>query len=432
MGQFFRSLNCFPLALLIACLPGHVLAQDEGGLQALSLRRAEQLLESGNPELRLARRQVEAAGAGTVMAGARPNPNLSLGIAGINPQAGVGGGSLRDKTVDSSVRIDQLIERGDKRELRIASARNLESAIVEDFSDVFRQQRLALRSAYYDLMLAQDKTGIAQDNAALIEQSLRASDLRLKAGDVSAADVSRVRVDALRAQNDVRVAQAERRRAQVALAYLIGADAQSDRVRAVENWPGPVTGVTLDVTDDVLDRRPDVRAARSRVEAAQSGRDLAHSLRKRDIVVGLSYDRYPLGTGSNTFGTGNSFGVFVSMPLFARYHFEGEIQRAEVDYNAALDSLDKTRAQARAELSRTASDLAAAADRLRRYDESLLIEARRSADSSEFAYKSGAIGVMDLLDSRRTLRAIQMDAATARADYAKALSAWQAGIGAAE
>ena len=36
---------------------------------------------------------------------------------------------------------------------------------------------------------------------------------------------------------------------------------------------------------------------------------------------------------------------------------------------------------------------------------------------------------MDLLDARRTLRAILLDAATAQADHAKALAAWQTGLG---
>jgi len=35
------------------------------------------------------------------------------------------------------------------------------------------------------------------------------------------------------------------------------------------------------------------------------------------------------------------------------------------------------------------------------------------------------MGLMDLLDARRTLRQIQIEAASARADYAKALSDWQ-------
>ena len=146
----------------------------------------------------------------------------------------------------------------------------------------------------------------------------------------------------------------------------------------------------------------------------------------------MQYDHYPVNpsyaAGSGA-GTGSSYGVFVSVPLFARYHYEGEIQRAEADYGAALDALEKTRAQARAELTRAASDLHAAAERLRRFDGSLLGEARKAADSAEYAYKNGAIGVMDLLDARRTLRATRIDAVVARNDYAKALATWRFGTG---
>jgi outer membrane protein, heavy metal efflux system len=406
------------------------LAQDN--VIELTLRDAEQRLQDANRELRLARRALEAAQAGTVVAGARPNPNLSLGVAQINPQVGVGGGGFRDKTVDSSLRVDQLIERGDKRELRISAARRSEAAVVQDYADVLRQQRLALRSAYYDLLFAQDKSAVTEGNIALFERTIEAAELRYKAGDIAAADVSRLRVDALRAQNDARTAEAERRRAQLALAYLIGAESKAGALRAVDAWPAPARLESQQVTDDMLERRPDVRAARSRVEAAAGARDVARSLRTRDVTVGVSYDHYPVNPGfaaGSGAGTGSTYGVFLSLPLFARYHYEGEIQRAEADYGAALDTLEKARAQARAELSRTASDLQAATERLARYDGSLLAEAKKASDSAEYAYKNGAIGVMDLLDARRTLRAIQIDAAAARNDYAKALSAWQAGLG---
>jgi len=398
-------------------------------LGALTLVQAEQLLRSRNRELQAARRTLEAAQANTVSAAARPNPTLSLGVAAINPSAGVGSGPWRDRTVDSSIRIDQVIERGDRRELRIANARSLEAASAEDFSDTFRQQRLALRAAYYDLLLTQDKVDIARDTTLLFEGSLRAAELRLKAGDIARADVARLRVDALRAQNEARASEADRRRAQLALAYLIGAEARAADVRAADAWPSPAVLEEAGVTEALIERRPDVRAAKSRVEGAQKARELARSLRTRDLTVGAQFDHYPLGTGANTntFGSGNSYGVFMSIPLFARYYYEGEIQRSEVDYNAALEALDKVRAQARAELSRTLSDLQAAAERLRRYDESLLVEAKKAADAVEFAYKNGAIGVMDLLDARRTLRTIQIDSATARNDYSKALAAWEAG-----
>ncbi|HEY6240391.1 MAG TPA: TolC family protein [Burkholderiales bacterium] len=399
-------------------------------LGALTLAQAEQLLRSKNRELQAARRAVEAAQANILSAGARPNPTLSLGVATINPSLGVGSGPLRDKIVDSSIRIDQIIERGDRRELRVANARSLEAASTEDFSDTVRQQRLALRAAYYDLLLAQDKVGIARDTTSLFEGSLKAAELRLKAGDIASADVARLRVDALRAQNEARAAEADRRRAQLTLAYLIGVEAQAMDIRAGDPWPPLAVLEAAGVADELIERRPDVRAARRRVEAAQKARDFARGLRTRDVTVGAQFDHYPVdpsyaqGSGA---GTGNSYGVFMSIPLFTRYYYEGEIQRAEVDYNAALEAMDRVRAQARAELSRTLSDLQAAAERLQRYDESLLVEAKKAADSVEFAYKNGAVGVMDLLDARRTLRATQIDAVTARNDYSKALAAWEAG-----
>jgi cobalt-zinc-cadmium efflux system outer membrane protein len=419
------------LALAIVARP-LLAAGVSPDLGALTLGQAEQLLQARNRELQAARRAVEAAQANTLSAGAPPNPTLSLGVSQINPAVGVGSGPYRDKIVDSSIRLDQLIERGDKRELRVATARNLESASTEDLSDTYRQQRLALRSAYYDLLLAQDKLDISRDNASLFEHSMQAAELRLKAGDIAAADVSRLRVDALRAQNDARAAEADLRRAQLALAYMIGAEAQANVIRAADPWPASVPVEASDVTDEVIDRRPDVRAAKSRVDAAEKARELARSLRTHDVTVGMQYDHYPVdpayaqGSGA---GTGNTYGVFVSMPLFARYYYEGEVRGAEVGYDTAVEAMDKVRAQARSELMRAFSDLQAAEARLNRYDGSLLEEAKKAADSAEFAYKNGAIGVMDLLDSRRTLRAIQVDAASARNDYAKALAAWQAGLG---
>jgi cobalt-zinc-cadmium efflux system outer membrane protein len=401
-------------------------------LTALTLTQAEELLQERNRELQVARRALEVAGANTLTAGARPNPTLSLGVSTINPTQGVGAGPLRDKIIDSSVRIDQVIERGDRRELRLAGAKSLESASTEDLSEAQRQQRLALRNAYYDLLFAQDKVDIARDTIALFEGSVRAAELRLKAGDIAMADVARLRVDALRAQNDARAAEADQRRAQLALAYMIGAEGRAIGIRAADPWPSIYSGRPGGPVDELIERRPDVRAAINRLRAAQSARELARSLRTRDVSVGVSYDHYPVNPGyanGSGAGTGNSFGVFMSVPIFVGYYYEGEIRRSEVDFDAATEGLDRVRAQARTEIARAFSDLQAAAERLQRYDESLLIEAKRAADSAEFAYKNGAIGVMDLLDARRTLRAIQIDAASARNDHSKALAAWQAGIG---
>lgn len=412
------------LSIILLLLLG-VIAQARGqapDLARLSLAEADALLVQKNRELQAARRAVQSAEAQTLSAGQRPNPNLSLSTVNISPNRGIGSGALRDKVMDSTVRLDQLIERGNKRELRVSTAKKLEAASGEDLADMLRLQRLALRGSYYDLLLAQDRVVISADSAELFQRSTQAAELRLKAGDIAGSDLARIRVDALRAQNDTRAAEAERRRAQLALAYLIGTEREANSLRATDAWPAPHALANADI-DALIERRPDVRAARSRIEAANASRELARSLRTRDVSVGVQFEHFPDNFGN----TSNSYGVALSIPLFTRYYYEGEIAQAEAAYNAAGDNLERIRAVARSEISRALADLAAAAERLARYQDKLLAEAKKSADSAEFAYKNGAIGVMDLLDARRTLRAIQLDAASARADYAKALAAWQYG-----
>ena len=50
---------------------------------------------------------------------------------------------------------------------------------------------------------------------------------------------------------------------------------------------------------------------------------------------------------------------------------------------------------------------------------------RAVSERAELAYRKGALPLTDLLDARRTLRAVLLDALAARADLAKASGAWQ-------
>src|SRR5258708_1999504 len=133
----------------------------------------------------------------------------------------------------------------------------------------------ALQAARPPPQAAQDKVDIARDTTSLFEGSLRAAELRLKAGDIARADVARLRVDALRARNDARAAEADRRRAQLALAYLIGAEPQASDVRAADPWPSPAVLDAADVAVELVERGPDVRRAKNRVATAQNARELS-------------------------------------------------------------------------------------------------------------------------------------------------------------
>jgi cobalt-zinc-cadmium efflux system outer membrane protein len=391
----------------------------------LSLAQAEALLAARNRELQLARRAAESADAQLVIAGARPNPTLSLNSSQINNNPGIGNGPLAQKRIDTVLRLDQPIERGSKRELRIGAAQGLASAARGDALDTLRQQLAALRTSYYELKFAQEKLVVLGETAQLFERSFAAAQTRLKAGDLAAADLAKLQVDYERSRNDARAAVGDLARAQLALAYLIGEEARASELRAADDWPAP-RALDAASMQRAIDARPDVLAARARLEAAQQARDLALAQRTRDVVVGAQIERMP-GTDPV-----NSIGVGIAIPLFTGYDFSGDIRKAETDRYAARDALDRTRALAAVDLRRAASDAAAAAERVARFQGELLGAAERAAQGAEFAFERGGTTVLEVLDARRTLRAVRLEALAARADYAKALAAWQASFASAE
>ena len=411
----------FPLFLLCAlwaCAPARSQQADDG----LRLEQAQRMAIEGNHDLRLALASVQAAQAAIQAADTGPNPVLTLQTMNINPSQGMGAGPLRGKTVDSSVRIDQQIERGGKRALRTDNAQYLEQASRADLADVRRQLKLAVAQAYYDLLAAQDKRAIVRDTAGLYGSTLEAARRRRKAGDLAGADVARIEVDALRAANDVDQAEADLRRAQQTLALALGMPQDAPRLRAVDPWPDlPAPGAENHL-GAALDRRADVRAAEARVRAAAAALRLALALRTRDITVGLQAEHWPQ-SAANTQGSGNSFGITVQIPLFLRNQFQGEIRNAQVAADSAAVTLEKVRAVASSELARSADDAQISAARLRRYDSELLPASARSADAAEYAFRNGATGVMDVLDARRTRRATLLEAVAARAEHARALAA---------
>lgn len=402
---------------------------DPIALNQLSLQQAEQLFAGGNRELLAAKRAVEGAEADTLIAGQRPNPVLSLGLSSVNVNRGQGNqnqsgaNGLWDKTYNSALQVSQLYERGNKRELRTAVAESAVKASGFDLKETYRQQALTMATAYYDLKLAQETLLIQQANVGAYDKTLQAAQLRLKAGDVASADVARIRVDALRASNDLRQAEATLQKAQAMLAYLLGKDQDAARLYVTDPWPSLLADPSSDSENSWLLQRSDVQAADARMEQAQRARKLAESLKTRDLTWSLAYQHFP---GQEPGSAPDTVGAAVSIPLFTNYQYEGEAARAEVGYTSAMEAKEQVRAAAVAEMRRAKADLQAAVDKNRRFDQSILSEAQKASDAAEFAYQHGAMSVMDLLDARRILRTLQLEAVCVKADYAKSLSAWLA------
>ncbi len=407
-----RLKSYFPCFALAFCLSGPLAAAGLPDPGQLRLADVERLLGERNRAVTASRRAATAAEAAVTMAAGRPNPTVSLNSSGINARYPGDNGYL-----DTILRIDQPIERGGKRDLRLGVARALLDASRSDVSDSLRQQRMLARDAYFDLKAAEDRARLSVDSARLAHDVLSKAELRLKAGDLAPADVERIRTDTLRADSDASQAEVDRQRARLALAQLLAMESEAARLATADPWPslGPLPSIQPD-----LDARPDVAAARQRLEAAEQAVGLAKSQQVRDVTVGAQFERNNQAPGSNLVGVG------VSVPLFTGYDFRGELRQAYVARDSAQDELDRVKAAAAADFSQSTFEAERLGERARRLRDEALPAARKASAAVQFAFSQGAVSALDVIDARRSLHAVEIDTANALADAAKARAAWAA------
>jgi len=390
----------------------------------LSLEQALQAARQ-NPDVMAAQRAAEAAKADIQAADRAPAPTLSAGVSSIDLQNGVGGGSFwTQKRLDKSLGLDWTWERGNKRALRTEVAERSARAAQADGSDMAVMQQIGAQNAFYDLLAAQQRLQTVQAIAQSAQQLADTAARRLKAGDLSAQEAARTRIEAERARADMHSAQLELQQAAQALSIWTGQKPPVGGWTAQGAWPAANTSVNNGAAqaeaaiDALVEQRPDVLAARERVAAAQAALQAAQTLKSADPSIGASMDHYP-GTSTRLLA------LRISLPLNGWQRFDGEIGRALAQEQQGQDLLQKTRLQARSELMALMQGWQASAGRLKIYDEQIVPQATQVAAQAELAYSKGGLTLTDLLDARRTLKTTQLEALAVRNAHAKALGTWQ-------
>ncbi|KDP85758.1 hypothetical protein CF70_012065 [Cupriavidus sp. SK-3] len=324
-------------------------------------------------------------------------------------------GRYQPRDADVLINVSQLIERGNKRELRSEVASLAADAAQLDIEDTFRQLRLALANAYFALKQAQDFVSLAQATRNAFARSREAAELRLKAGDIARVDLIRLRVEEGRSENELLQAHTDLAVAQVMLATLLAREHDASSIRVIDPWPVPGDSMLKsDRIEALMDRRPDISAAIARVHSLEAAFGLAKAQRIRDVNVAVIAERNLPANG------GTTLGVQLSMPLFINNDYMGDIVRAEADLTSAKINLEKLRTNVRSDVDRALAQFESARQQLLRFETQMLPDALSAAQAAEFAYKKGGIPLTDLLDARRQLYATQRELLESRRDFANA------------
>jgi len=385
----------------------------------LTLQAAADRLRRCNAALLEAQDDLAAAQADLITADHAPNPTLGMSLSNINPKVGVGSGPLIHRTVDSGLRIDELVERGGKRTARRHAALAGTLAAGLTLHDTELRSGQSLLEAYVTAAAAAQSVELLNQAAASYRESAAAMDRRLAAGDVARIEVDRTALDAGRAAADAQAAQTVLTQARADLAALLGAGPLPPDTRlltlaelASRRGSPPADRVP---TAQLIHDRADVQAAAARVDAAEGALAAAKAARVRDVDVSLGFDHWPV-SAADPQGTGDSFTIGASIPLQWFDSGRGAVGHAFADLHSAQTEWLRTQTDAESEM-RTARETLSRADALAaRYREDWVPGANRILAAQERAYRRGGASLLDLLDARRNARQVSLAAVAAERD----------------
>jgi outer membrane protein, heavy metal efflux system len=367
------------------------------GNGVLKLAEAQQIAFERNWDLLAAAVDVDAATAAKIVAHEFPNPSLSLSSSKISvddhPNSTPAGNTLWDRSYDTVVAVNQLVEIGGKRRNRQASAQAGLEAARGWLLDARRSLELGVAKAYIAALLASENVRILTNSADRLRKEAELAKTRLRAGEISTADKSQIEITADRFELDAQAAASAAKQACITLETLLGVRQPGGNLQLADLLEELGTAPAPPDTQSVM-YRPDVLAAEAAMRKADADFRLQRANRIPDPTFLAQYEHEPPDL-PNTIGLGLSF----PLPLWNRNR--GNIRAAEAAREQARIFYDKAYAQAAAEVATARLVYEEASRRWQKYRDVERPKSEQVRKTLSYAYEKGGASLLDMLLAQR-------------------------------
>lgn len=402
--------------LLIGVLALSIARAQTAG-QLLTLDQAVQEAIAHNLDLAAERLNINVAEAREIAARLRPNPVLSVSGQTLNLLGATYASNSPLGPNQLNIHTDFPIERGHKRDQRIALAREEKSLAELGVREVMRQVIASVQNAFVDVQQAKENLKLAQENLRSLESVVAINEARLRSGDLAQVELDRSRVAALQYRAAVQQAQLQLDQTKTQLQQLLGRKQKSpDFDVAGELRRDTVLDSPAEITRLALARRPDFLA--SQAAQARSGADLRLQLAngKVDYLIGTEY------THQSAWGiSGSSLGFYFSVPLPVFNRNQGEIARAQREIALGAARSEAIQASIQTEVERAYRQYTVSRQLLAYVETEMLAKARSVRDTTDYSYRRGEASLVEFLDAQRAFNDAMQTYNDARANYARSL-----------
>ena len=377
----------------------------------LSFAEAVRLAVARAPQLSAQQAMAEAAREMAGPAGELPDPKLKLGLENV-PTSGADAWSLtRDFMTMQKIGLMQEFPREEKRRLRSQRAENdaQRNVAAGEAARVAVERDAA--TAWLARRFASDTQRVIAEQIAEAELGVASIGAAYRAGRAPQADLIAAQSMLVELRNRATDASAQSRRASIALARYIGAEAERPPGEAPD-----MTRLPFDVAalpDPEL--QPDVRLAQAQETIARTDAELARASKIPDWSAEVSY-----AVRGSAYSNMISLMVSIDLPW-------SQGTRQDRELSAKLRELDAARAMREdvtrmrvAEIDSMLAEWESAREQATRTRTEMLPLAAQRREAALAAYRGGTGTLASLLDARRAeldarLALIQQEQAAAKA-----------------
>ncbi len=357
----------------------------------LSLAEALKIAVGRSQQIVSQRAMVDAAREKSVAGGELPDPKLRLGVENV-PTDGPDAWTLnRDFMTMSKVGVMQEFPRAEKRRLRSERAqRDVERSAVAIESATLAVERDAATAWLARRYAAEAERVIAAQigEAELAVTTLTAA---YRAGKAPQSELIAAQSMGVELRNRATEAQAQSRRARIALARYIGAEA--------ERPPGEVPDLAR-LPDEArladLDAQPEVRLAQAQEAIAATEAELAGEARKPDWSAEVSY-----AVRGSPYSNMVSLMFTIDLPWSPGTRQDREHAAKLRERDAARAMLEDARRMRTAEVESMQVEWQSARAQATRIRDELLPLAVQRREAALAAYRGGTGPLAAVLDARR-------------------------------
>jgi cobalt-zinc-cadmium efflux system outer membrane protein len=322
-------------------------------------------------------------------------------------------------------RVDVPLERGGKRDARVALASAVKSVAEAQFADAVRVLKQDLTLACIDVIAAEAVRKLLADTLRTYEDLARVNRARLTAGSIAPFESTRSEVAMLQFRATVVRADLDLASATARLRTLLGrppgAPLEISDGLSVAAAPAP-DAVSLEAT--AMQARPDLRALELAQARTTADLRLQEALGRIDYTVGAEYRRQ-----QGIAGRSNSLGFFFSTPVPLSNRNQGEIARAGGEREQVDRQLAARRAQIAADVQTAFHEYVTTRNLVDSIERDLLNPATRARDTSAYSYKAGGTTLLELLDAQRAFNETMESYVDAQASLRRAMTRLNAAVG---